>query len=576
MTIHLQSIDIVIMVAYLGAIWSIGLYIAYRRRKHDEGFLVDRRFGWFNIGSSIFATNIGPSFLVGAAGAAYAAGMATASFEWLACIFLFLLAVVFAPHYLRMRISTIPEFMRRRFGTQTADFLACYGLVSIMTAWVGADMYVGSKVLNQILGVPDWQCLVVLTVIFTSFTVAGGFAAVMVTDTFQAVLMIASMLTLNFIAFGHVGWFHGLIHGVPADAFHGPLHGVPADCWQLFRPAGDAKYPWPAIVFGYPILGIAFWCADQTIVQRMLGARDLKQAQFGAIYTGFLKILPPFLFMMPGIFCLVLRPYLENPDLVKNPDHVFLTMLATFMPHGMTGLMIAVLGAASVAGVAGGLNAFTTIFTMDIYRRNFRPDASQHHLKRVSQLVVVVTAIVAMGAALLMLRSGKNVFDTLQNVIASFSPPVAVLFLSGIGWRRATAAGSRATLYVGALVSLGFGILELLQWPRINPQDFWPHYLPMSVYNFIWPHLATVHDFWPHYMMMAVFKFLFCAALMVVVSLCTQHAPYEEDFGDARRLDPAPVGGAGATGWILWGILAIIMLSLYAGFQFLARGYQPF
>jgi SSS family solute:Na+ symporter len=191
-------------------------------------------------------------------------------------------------------------------------------------------------------------------------------------------------------------------------------------------------------------------------------------------------------------------------------------------------------------------------------------------------LVVVVTAIVAMGAALLMLRSGKNVFDTLQNVIASFSPPVAVLFLSGIGWRRATAAGSRATLYVGALVSLGFGILELLQWPRINPQDFWPHYLPMSVYNFIWPHLATVHDFWPHYMMMAVFKFLFCAALMVVVSLCTQHAPYEEDFGDARRLDPAPVGGAGATGWILWGILAIIMLSLYAGFQFLARGYQPF
>ena len=248
-SITLSWLDIAIMVSYLGGIWSIGLYIAYRRRRHDEGFLVDRRFGWFNIGCSIFATNIGPTFLVASASAAYAAGMATANFEWLAWIFLFLLATVFAPHYLRMRISTMPEFIRRRFGTQTSDFLACYGMIGIIAVWVGGDMFVGSKILNQLLGIEDWKCLLVLATIFTSFTVAGGFAAVMVTDTFQAVLMIASMLTLNVIAFGHVGGLRGLIHGVPADY------------WQLFRPATDAKYPWPAIVFGYPILGVAFWCA---------------------------------------------------------------------------------------------------------------------------------------------------------------------------------------------------------------------------------------------------------------------------------------------------------------------------
>lgn len=249
MKINLTGLDIAIMVAYLGAIWSIGLYIAYRRRKHDEGFLVNRRFGWFNIGSSIFATNIGPSFLVASAAAGYAAGMAAANFEWFAFVFLFLLAIVFAPHYLRMRISTMPEFIRRRFGTQTSDFLACYGLFSIIACWIGADMYVGSGLLSKMSGVADWKCLLVMAAIFTSFTVLGGFAAVMITDTFQAALMIVSMLILNVIAFQHIGWFKGL------------MHGVPADCWQLFRPAGDIKYPWPAMVFGYPVCGVAFWCA---------------------------------------------------------------------------------------------------------------------------------------------------------------------------------------------------------------------------------------------------------------------------------------------------------------------------
>ena len=334
-----------------------------------------------------------------------------------------------------MRISTMPEFIRRRFGTRTSDFLACYGLFSIIAAWVGADMFVGSKVLSQMSGFADWKCLLVLAAIFTSFTVLGGFAAVMVTDTFQAVLMIVSMVTLNVIAFQHVGSLKALVHGVPADY------------WQLFRPAGDAKYPWPALVFGYPVCGVAFWCADQTIVQRMLGARDLRQAQLGALYTGFLKILPPFLFMMPGIFCLVLQPHL------KDPNDTFVTMLAKYMPVGMTGLMISVLAAASVAGVSGGLNAFTTIFTMDIYKRQFQPrrlgappQASQpvggrgHGDGRRVRLAVPALEIED--------EHLRHAAEPLR----LFSPPVAVVFLSGIGWRRATAAGARATLYLGSAV----------------------------------------------------------------------------------------------------------------------------
>ena len=528
----ITAIDWAIVVLYLGALWGIGLYVAYRHRRQAEGFMVDRRFGWFTIGTSIFATNIGPAFLLASASAAYAVGMATANFEWLAWIFLFLLAVVFAPHYLRLRITTMPEFMRRRFGNSTADFLSWYGLGTIIVLWVGGDLFVGSRLLHQMLGIDEWQCLLALAVIFTSFTVAGGFAAVMVTDAFQAVLMIGSMLTLNIIAFSHIGSLGAL------------RDGVPADYWQLFRPAGDAKYPWPAIVLGYPILGLWFWCTDQTIVQRMLGARDLRQAQLGATFTAFLKILPPFLFMMPGIFCLVLQPRLDSPD------KAFLTMLTNYMPVGMVGLMISVLFAASVAGVAGGLNAFSTIFTMDIYRRQVRAAASPIHLKRVSQWVVVVVAVAAVGAAMAMQRSGKNIFDTLQSVIAYFAPPVATVFVLGVAWHRATAAAAQVTLYVGSAVSLSIGLMDLLGQPY--------------------------RGFWPHFMLMTFFLFLFCSLLFVLVSLCTTHASYEQMIEVTPRQraaegSPDPAPGAGTLGWILWAVLAAIMITLYAVFSYCAR-----
>ena len=261
----LTTLDLVIMLAYLGSLWGIGLYVAYRHRREDESFLVNRHFGWFNIGCSIFATNMGPPFLLASAAAAYSYGMVTANFEWLAWIFLFLLAIFFAPHYIRMRISTMPEFIRRRFGTHAAEFLSWYGLLIIVVLWVGGDMFVGGRLLNQILGIPVWQCLIGLAIVFTSFTVAGGFAAVMVTDTFQAMLMIFSMLTLNVIAFWHVGSLDKLVHGIPHDF------------WTLARPASDPSYPWPAIYLGYPVLGFWFWCTDQTIVQRMLARANLRR-----------------------------------------------------------------------------------------------------------------------------------------------------------------------------------------------------------------------------------------------------------------------------------------------------------
>lgn len=528
----LTALDLVILLTYLGLLWGVGLWIAFRHRKHDADFMLNRHYNWFNIGSSIFATNIGPTFLIGSASAAFAAGMATANFEWLAWVFLLLLGMVCAPYYIRMRITTMPEFIRRRFGRQAADFLSFYGLFTVIILWIGGDLFVGGKLLHQLLGYPEWACVVALAMVFMTFTVAGGFSAVMVTDTAQAIMMIVSMLVLNVIAFTHIGSIGKLVENIPGEF------------WQVLRPADDVKYPWVAIILGYPIIGFWFWCTDQTIVQRMLGARDLKQAQYGTIYTGFLKILPPFLFLMPGIFCLALKPDLDNPD------KAFLTMLTHFMPVGMMGLMIAVLFAASVAGVAGGLNAFSTIFTMDIYKRKLRPASSDHHLKRVSQFSIVAVSIAAVGVALLLQGSKKNIFDTLQGIICYFAPPMTSIFLLSLLWKRVTTKGVLATLYIGTGVCLTVGVRSLQGKLEESP--------------------------WTHFMMLTFFLFLFCMAILIVVSLLTKHSEFEEPLSKANAgvVADAAGHGAGRSGWMLWGMLAVVMVGLYAGFQTMSAKRQ--
>ncbi len=528
----ITPLDIGILAIYLGLLWGVGLWIAFRHRKHAEDFMLNRHYSWFNIGSSIFATNVGPTFLVGSASAAYVAGMATANFEWLSWMFLLLLGMFCAPYYIRMRITTMPEFIRRRFGEQAADLLSYYGLCTVVIVWIGGDLFVGGKLLHQLLNYPEWVCVITLAAVFMTFTVAGGFSAVMVTDTAQAIMMIVSMLVLNIIAFTHVGSLSRLVESVPGEF------------WQLFRPAGDAKYPWIAIVLGYPIIGFWFWCTDQTIVQRMLGARDLKQAQYGTVYTGFLKILPPFLFMMPGIFCLALQPGLEIPD------RAFLTMLQTYMPVGMLGLMIAVLFAASVAGVAGGLNAFSTIFTMDIYKRKLRPASSDRHLKRVSQLTIVAVSIAAVGIALLLQGSKKNVFDTLQGIICYFAPPITAIFLLSLLWEKLTTTAVLATIFIGSPVCIMFGVLSL------------GNILPVSL--------------WTHFMMLTFLLFLFCMAILIGVSLHTKHSGCETPLSKAKTGATADAAGhgAGKAGWLLWGCLAVVMIGLYTGFQALSVSRQ--
>ena len=444
--------------------------------------------------------------------------MVGANFEWLAWWFLMLLGMLFIPHYLRTRVQTMPQFMQRRFGNRVYGFLSWYALFTTVLLWLGGTLYAGGVLFSQIMAWPLWLSVIFLAAISLLLTAVGSLVAVVVTDSFQSILMIAGSATLTIIAFNQVGSVSALVEATPADY------------WQLFRGADDDIYPWHAVVLGYPVLAIWFWCTDQTIVQRALGARDLNQAQTGIVFAGFLKVIPPFIFMLPGILCYVLHPDLSDPDAA------FMTMVTNYLPVGMTGLIVAVLIAALVSTVDSGLNSFSTVFTLDIYVKRYRPGASPAEIRWVGRLAMIGVAILAIGCALSMEGAGKNMFELLQGIISFIAPPMGAVFLIGVLWRGATATAAYATLVLGSIVSLSVGLMHFKHWPG--------------------------ESFWPNHLLLAFYLFAGICAFMVVVSLLTERSAEEEEMPTLKETY-ADMDSSPRFVWKLWGILAVIMMVIY-------------
>lgn len=529
MDIHqqLHSLDFAVVAAYIIAVLTIGFWVSFKRKDAEDIFLAGRSLHWPNVGLSIFGTNISPSFMIAGCGVAYTTGMVTGNFEWLAWIFLFLLAMIFIPHYINTKISTMPEFMATRYGMRCRNFLSWYTLINTMILWLGGTLYAGGLLLSQILGWPLWLSVVALTAIATSFTVAGGLAAVVVTDSFQSILMILASAALTIIGLVKVGGIGKLVDSVPSDY------------WVLFRPASDSEWPWPAIILGYPILGIWFWCTDQTIVQRVLGARNIRQGQLGAVFAGFLKIGTPLIFYVPGIICKVLHPDLEDPNAA------YMTMVANHMPIGMVGLVVAVLTAALISTVDSGLNSLSTVFTLDIYTRMFKPDATPLQQKTIGRVVTAVAAVISIFIAIsLDAIKGLDLFSIFQSLIGFMAPPMAAVFLIGVLWKRANSKAAFATLLVGSIACLTIGSFYLA---------------------------APNKDQWPHFMMLSFYLFSALAVMMIVISLLTPPEP-EKALPSLKASQENIETASQKSVWIWWGLLAVIMIFIYCFFQYLGYG----
>jgi solute:Na+ symporter, SSS family len=520
--ISLQPLDFTVIGIYLVALLCIGFWVSFKKSYAHDIFLGGRTFGWANVGFSIFGTNVSPSMMISSASIAYASGMCASNMEWLAWPFLILLAMVFIPHYLNTKVSTMPEFIDHRFGSACRNFLSWYTILATLILHLGGLLFAGGLLLSQILHWPLWASVSALMLISASFTTTGGLAAVVWTDTYQSILMIGGSALLTVIAFVKIGSLQNLVCSVPTDY------------WNLFRPTTDPIYPWHAVLLGYPVGGIWFWCTDQTIVQRVLGARDIRQGQLGCVFLSFLKVLIPFIFFVPGIMCKILYPNLANPD------EAYATLVTNLIPTGLVGLMVSVLIASLISSTSGGLNSLSTVFTLDIYAKHIRPtNTTQNELRWIGRIVTVTGAMISVSLALLIASvKGMDIFSLLLSIISFLAPPLAAVFLVGVVWKRATSTAALLTFILGGILSLTVGVLYLAHWPS--------------------------KGFYPHFMLVSFYIFAFLILFMVFISLLTKTTP--SSFPTLLEHLTAK-GNSSRSIWYWWIAVAAMMVGLYLIFN---------
>jgi SSS family solute:Na+ symporter len=521
---RLTNLDYLIVAAYVIILVFIGYKASFSKgEKKDENlFLANKSLGWASIGFNMWGTNVGPSMLLAFASIGYSTGIVAVNFDWYAFIFLFLLAIVFAPKYLAAKVSTMPEFMGNRYGDSTQNILAWYALVKILISWLSLGLFAGGFLVRQILGIPMWQSVTVLVAFAGLFTFFGGLKAIAKVNVFQMILLIAVSLSLTILGLYKVGGVSELYHKTPSHF------------WNLVQPASDPKYPWYAILLGYPVAAVAFFFTDQSMVQSVLGAKNLKQGQLGVSFIGWLKILSLPLFILTGILCYVLFPNL------KDPNEAYMTMVTNLFPPGMNGLVIVVLIAVLVGTIGSSLNSLSTVFTMDVYVKKFNPTASNQQIVKVGRMAVIAGCIFAVIVVLAIDNiKGLNLFDVFQSVLGFIAPPLSVVFLLTVFWKRTTRKAVNFTLSIGSVFSLAVGITYL--W-----------ILPPDKYNF-----------WPHYLILSFLIFVVLLFLAVVISMLDRspsvYQVNEEHEANIEKPD--------RTVWISWIALAIVMVLLYLFFN---------
>ncbi len=439
----LHWLDLVIIAVYFVGVLGLGLWLARRdagEGSEDDYFVAGRSLGWFAIGASLFASNISSEHLIGLSADGFRTGLAVGNYEWGAVIVLVILATVFVPFYVGSKVRTMPELLEKRFGRGARVYLSVVTILANVLVRISVALYAGAVVMQELFGVGMWTAIVVLALTTVFYTAAGGLRAVVYTDAVQAVVLLAGTVAMTAIALARVGGFEGLAAATEADAF------------DMIRPADDPEMPWPGLLLGVPILGIWYWCTDQVIVQRVLGAKDVHNARMGAIFAAFLKILPVFLFVLPGLCGRVLFPEVEDAEAI------FPTMLRELLPVGLTGLVSAGLIAALMSSIDSTLNSTGTLVSLDFYER-YRPNASQKDVVRVGRITTVVVMLFGMAWVLVVERA-ESLFQYLQQVNAAISPPIAAAFLLGVFWKRANHAGVMAALLGGLGVGVALMALE--------------------------------------------------------------------------------------------------------------------
>lgn len=479
----LAPLDIAIIAIYFVIVFGIGFYFSRKERTSEGYFLAGRDIGWFFVGASLFVSNISTEHFIGLSGTGASSGLAVGHFEWLACLILLILGWVFVPFYLRSNVFTMPQFLERRFSRQCAVYLAGISIIAYIFTKISVQLYAASVVLERVAGWSLWKTAIVLVIATGVYTIAGGLAAVIYTDTVQTLILITGAVALTLIGLDKVGGFAHLRTLVPPSYFH------------MMRPASDPDFPWTGIFFGAPILGIWYWCTDQVIVQRVLSARDEGHAKAGTIFAGFLKILPVFMLVLPGIIARALYP-----DQVAKPDFAYPTLVLNLLPVGLVGLVMAALLAAVMGAMSSVFNSASTLVTLDFYKK-LRPEASEAQLVNFGRIATGGMVLLGLLWVPFIHLLSAQLYIYLQSVQAYISPPIAVCFIFGILWTRVNGQGAISSLLTGFVLGALRFIFEVLDKSR--------HYESVVIrwlvdMNFL------------HY---AIFMFVVCTVVLIGVSL---------------------------------------------------------
>jgi len=558
------QLDWTIIVGYLLAVVGLGVAAGFLSRKGERGgegghyFLAGNTLGWPVIGLAMFAANISTVHLVSLAEAAYKYGIVFGNFEWMAGSTLIMLSLFFAPLYLRSKVATLPDFLERRFNRGCRDVLSVISLFSAIVIHMGVALYTAAWVLRGILGLAPGATIfgVDALILFIAalglltgiYTMLGGLLAVVWTESVQTVLLLVGAVVITVVGFLKVGGWSALTQALAAHPH--PLASVAgskitwgtANFLHMQRPAGDPSgLTWYSMLLGYPVLGIWYWCCDQTIVQRVLAAKDERHARLGPLFCAFLKIFPVFFFVLPGVILVALvQQNAFNGAAPQTAADAYTFMVTNLLPVGLKGLVAAAMLAAAMQTCSAALNSTATLVAYDLFKRH-QPDIGDHKLVTIGKWTTVAGTILAIVCSPIF-GHYTTIFEGINKLISYVAPPITCVFVLGVFWKRASGKSAFITLLAG--MALGF-VVFYLDWNKIYNGDF---------------------------MMIAFLLLVACLIIMVATSLMFPETLKAEArplvWEDWRAPLRGDAGGRGLGNYrVLTGVVLVVFVVLYVLFR---------
>ncbi|HEY4415992.1 MAG TPA: sodium/solute symporter [Verrucomicrobiae bacterium] len=592
----MSHLDWVIIAVYLLAVVGIGVAAGFMRRKPAAGgeggnyFLAGNSLKWPVIGLAMFAANISTVHLVSLAQSAYTSGLLYGNYEWMAGFTLILLALFFAPLYLRTRVPTLPDYLERRYNRNCRDVLSFVSLISAIVIHIGVALFTAAAVLCFIFGISETQTIlgvnalmffiIALGLLTGIYTVIGGLLAVVWTESVQTILLLTGAICITVVGYHAVGGWDALNHLLATQPH--PLLGKEGGAelstksfLSMMHPHGDnsviGSVPWYSILLGYPVIGIWYWCCDQTIVQRVLAAKDERHARLGPLFCAFLKILPVFFFVLPGVICvaLVQKNYFGT-EIIHGVSEavapaaskdVYPFMLMHLLPVGLKGLVVAAMLAAAMQTCSAALNSAATLFSYDIWKR-WHPTTSDHSLVSIGRWTTVVATILAIVLSPLF-GHYDTIFQGLNTLICYIAPPITAVFLVGVFWKKAGGRAAFITMVFGGLLGAVCFCLGFYK-DQIAGKDA-QSIAAAPILNFIYN--ICLADF-----MLASFGlFCLCVAVQIVASLILR----EPLKAGAETLVwenwTAPLRGPCGSGLSDYRILSAVVLIIFVTLYFIFR-----